>query len=68
MLMPKVARFRACPANAEDEVKSLLEQSAGYIAEAEASIGMMEAMRYFFRANLDELQITIEGRDLALGG
>ncbi len=68
MLDRRVARFRACPANAEEEVKRHLEKSAGYIAKAEASLGMMEAMRYFFQANLDELEITREGKDMAFSG
>jgi len=67
MLNPGVARFRACPANAEEKIKKHLEQSAGYVAESDASLGMMEAMRYFFRANLDDLQVTSEGKDLVFG-
>ncbi len=63
MLAPELARFRACPANAEEEIKNHLRDTSGYVANAEASLGMMEAMRYFFQANLDELKITTQGKD-----
>jgi len=66
MLQPDIAKFRACPTNSEDEVKELLRSTGGYVASMEASLGMMQALRYFFRENLNEAGITVNGRDLVL--
>ncbi len=45
------AHFVACPGNAVAEVKKQVRQSGGYVAEAEYSGGVVEALRYFGAAN-----------------
>ena len=44
MLSPEIARFRACPANAEEPIKEHLRETSGYVASQESTLGMMEAM------------------------
>jgi len=63
MLDREVALYRACPSNSVPEVKEALRRSGGYVASQDGCLGMMQALRYFFRENLDEEGITTAGRD-----
>ncbi len=50
MLDTRVARMIACPGNALPPVKAHVQRQGGYVAQGEASIGMMEALTHFFAA------------------
>jgi HAD superfamily hydrolase (TIGR01484 family) len=48
MLDPKVAGMIACPGNSLDPIKAHVQRLGGYVAQGEASTGMMEALAYYF--------------------
>jgi hydroxymethylpyrimidine pyrophosphatase-like HAD family hydrolase len=48
MLQPKVARMIACPSNSLEPIKEHVRRLGGYVAESEASTGMMEALVHYF--------------------
>jgi hydroxymethylpyrimidine pyrophosphatase-like HAD family hydrolase len=48
MLLRSVARYVACPSNAVDSVKAAVQEADGYIASADTSLGVVEALRFFF--------------------
>jgi hydroxymethylpyrimidine pyrophosphatase-like HAD family hydrolase len=41
------ARHVACPGNAHEDVKTLVQNAGGYIAKGTASLGIVEALRHF---------------------
>lgn len=47
MLDGKYAAFPCCPANAIEEVKSVVRSAGGYVATREAADGVAEAWRFF---------------------
>lgn len=47
MLDGRYASFAACPANAVDAVKDTVRSAAGYVASAECSAGVLEALMHF---------------------
>ena len=48
MLDTSIAGYLACPANACDEVKSLIADCGGYVASADAGLGTVEALSAIF--------------------
>ena len=48
MLDPRYARMIACPGNALEPVKQIVQSKGGFIASRVASEGMMEALTHFF--------------------
>jgi len=48
MLDLSMAALIACPANACDEVKACVSSSGGYVAQGEASVGVIEALQAAF--------------------
>lgn len=48
MLDTRVARMIACPGNALPPIKAHVQRQGGFIANGEASLGMMEALTHFF--------------------
>lgn len=48
MLDPKMAGMLACPANACPEVRLKVESAGGYVAKAQASRGVVEALKAHF--------------------
>ena len=47
MLDGRYAQFPACPGNAIDEVKEVVQKAGGYIAQKNHGAGVHEALRYF---------------------
>jgi hydroxymethylpyrimidine pyrophosphatase-like HAD family hydrolase len=47
MLNGEVAGMPACPANAIDEVKTVVQNAGGYIAKQQHGAGVHEALRFF---------------------
>lgn len=52
MLDKAVAHHLACPGNASDSVKKRVRDQGGYLARAEAAIGVAEALDHFFGLEL----------------
>jgi len=50
MLDTRFARMIACPGNALPPIKAHVQRQGGYLANGEASLGMMEALTHFFTA------------------
>ena len=66
MLDGRHARHVACPGNAIDEVKSLVRTAGGWVAEAPCSLGVVEALRRYFPAELNgHVTLTSDSRDAA---
>ena len=47
MLDGRFAKWVACPANAVDQVKRVVERAGGYVAREDCSAGVAEALRHF---------------------
>ncbi len=54
MLDLSMARHLACPGNACDEVKACVSSHGGYVAQADASLGTIEALRAMFLNEVSE--------------
>lgn len=50
MLNGEVAGMPACPANAIDEVKTVVQNAGGYIAKQQHGAGVHEALRFFLNS------------------
>lgn len=48
MLRREYAGMIACPGNADDEVKDHVREQGGYVCDARASLGVIEAFEHFF--------------------
>jgi hydroxymethylpyrimidine pyrophosphatase-like HAD family hydrolase len=48
MLDPRIAQMIACPGNALPAIKAHVQRHGGYVAQSEASTGMMEALTHYF--------------------
>ena len=69
MLDGKHARHVACPGNAIDEVKSLVRAAGGWVAEGPCSLGVVEALRRYFPAELNgHVALRSDSRDAAERG
>jgi HAD superfamily hydrolase (TIGR01484 family) len=48
MLHPHHCGMAACPANAVDEIKAVIEENGGYLARQAHAEGVLEALRHYF--------------------